>query len=90
MDTKEIKELLKNNIVSLTFQKTDGTERKMRCTTNASFLPPSSDSSSSSSHKTRPEDLVVAYEIDVGWRSFYSSSIKNIDKIEIIENSHGS
>ena len=73
-------DMLRHNVVSVTFTKVNGEERVMRCTLQASYIP---------NAPTHNGDLVVesknssnnvsAWDIEAnGWRSFRVASVKNV------------
>ena len=74
---KFLLDVLKTNKVKVTFQKTDGSMRKMYCTLNESVIQ----SYEKKTDKTRKESLDVLSVWDVeanGWRSFRLDSVKKI------------
>lgn len=81
MNRKEIVETLRTHVVSVTFNKADGTRRVMRCTLRPDLLPPKPPVTEQVAPKrATSEDLVVAYDLDKNaFRSF------NIDRVESIE-----
>ena len=73
-------DLLRHNVVSVTFTKVNGEERVMRCTLQANYIPNAS---------TQNGELVVegksssnnvsAWDVEAnGWRSFRVTSVKNV------------
>lgn len=77
----ELKTLLQNNVVSVTFEKSDGTTRVMKCTLLQEYLPVVS---LDENKKTRQENLDVMPVWDtenLGWRSFRYDSIKRVEVI---------
>jgi len=73
-------DLLRHNIVSVTFTKVNGEERVMRCTLQANHIP---------NAPTQNGELVVegksssnnvsAWDVEAnGWRSFRIASVKNV------------
>jgi hypothetical protein len=77
MNRAELKTALQNDIVTVRFEKADGSLREMRCTLQASYLP----EQVAEEKKVRAEnDTVLAvWDLDNGgWRSFRMESIKNI------------
>lgn len=74
----EIDQLFRDNdTVHLTFVKTDGTVRNMRCTTNSNQIPTSDlPSSTDSQFSSVLSPTKRVYEIDPGqWRSFRYDSV---------------
>ena len=77
-DRYELKETLSNGIVTVTFEKLDGTIREMRCTLQADMLPPMLLQEGAKPRVENPNVLSV-WDIDShGWRSFRIDSIKSI------------
>lgn len=73
---------LKAGELSVTFTKSDGSERTMRCTLKADQLPPLDPSKKPSTPKPVNEEVVSAWDVDnEGWRSFRLDSI-----LAILEN----
>lgn len=80
-DRDSIKNDLKNNIVTVTFEKVDGTLRTMRCTLMESHLPPMPEEDPNKPKKVRAvnNDVLRVWDLENGgWRSFKIESIKNI------------
>lgn len=64
-----LRDLLKENIVMVTFTKKNGEEREMLCTLREEFLPEVSGDSTVSS-------VVTVYDLEnQGWRSFREDSV---------------
>jgi len=80
MDRYQLKETLTNGIVTVTFEKVDGTLREMRCTLHPDYLPPQLlREEGSVQNKTTPDTVLAVWDVDAGgWRSFRMDSIKNI------------
>lgn len=88
MDRYELKETLTKGIVTVTFEKLDGTLREMRCTLQADMLPPQFNEAAdpqflqeTAKPKPRAENPNVLSVWDIeshGWRSFRIDSIKSI------------
>lgn len=70
-------DLLKNNIVNLTFKKVNGEERVMNCTLQGDYIPESVNTSSVK--KLNTETVSVWSVDDNGWRSFRKDSIINYE-----------
>lgn len=68
-----LKELLKTNVVEVTFNKVNGDKRVMQCTLQPSFLPESVEKEET--RKTSDTSLAVWSVEDAGWRSFRWESI---------------
>jgi hypothetical protein len=74
--------LLKNEIVTITFTKKNGTEREMRCTLKQTLLPLAEVVESTEEDKpkrAKSETSIAVYDLDVeGWRAFSIDSVKTI------------
>jgi len=78
MNQQELKTLLREGEVNLSFTKKNGDIREMRATTSEDLLPSfdlnakrTKSSSSLTQQKSKPDDLIVLYDMDAqGWRSF--------------------
>jgi hypothetical protein len=73
-------DMLRHNIVSVTFTKVNGEERVMRCTLQTNYVPnaPSKNGELVVEGKTTSNNVSV-WDVDAnGWRSFRVSSVKNI------------
>ena len=74
--------LLKNEIVTITFTKKDGTDREMRCTLKQDLLPVTEVVESIEEDKpkrAKSETSVAVFDLDVeGWRAFSIDSVKTI------------
>lgn len=74
MNISELRELLRINIVTVTFTKKDGSTREMLCTTMPEYIPPVSGNSAPS------EALVTVWDLEnAGWRSFKFDSIQSVN-----------
>lgn len=74
-------DILRHNIVNVTFTKVNGEERVMKCTLQVNHIPNASSQNGElviENSKTTSNNLSV-WDIDAnGWRSFRVSSVKNI------------
>jgi len=74
--------VLKNEIVTITFTKKDGTEREMRCTLKQDLLPVTEVVESTEEDKpkrAKSETSVAVFDLDLnGWRAFSIDSVKTI------------
>ena len=74
MDILELRKLLTQDVVTVSFTKKNGDTREMICTTMQEYLPQASSISTPAS----PE-VVTAWDLENnGWRSFRFDSIKSI------------
>jgi hypothetical protein len=70
MTIEELRELLRSEIVTLSFTKKDGSQREMFCTTMEEHIPQTSNTSVVS------KDLVTVWDLEkAGWRSFRFDSL---------------
>ena len=79
-DKYELKEKLEQGVVTVTFEKVDGTLREMRCTLRPDLLPQQLlREEGDASKRTTPDTVQVAYDLTAGgWRSFRVDSVKNV------------
>jgi len=80
-DKYELKEKLEQGVVTVTFEKVDGTLREMRCTLRPDLLPQQllHEEGDATTKRTTPDTVQVAYDLEVGgWRSFRVDSVKNV------------
>ena len=83
MEPSEVKDQLHQGVCYIEFVKKDGSIREGFFTLNEEFLPETDgveDESSKDTIKKQPDNLIIAYEIDVGWRSFYSDKITHLTR----------
>ena len=74
-----IKDILRNQELTITFTKKDGTERVMRCTLDPNKLPIKENTETNSQRKTNNETMAV-FDLEAqGWRSFTKKSVKCVD-----------
>lgn len=80
MNPEQLKEylvpLMKDQPIQVTFIKTDGTERTMKCSLQASVIKPS-ENKTERVRKANPNVLSVWDIENDGWRSFRLDSIKS-------------
>lgn len=71
-----LKNLLREQILTIEFVKKDGTVRKMLCTLDADKIP--SEKMPKNSGKAQSDDVLAVFDIEKqDWRSFRYESIKN-------------
>lgn len=71
----DVKELLTSGVAVVIFDKSDGTERSMKCTLKSDTIP----QSTSTHHRTENADQLSVWDIDKGgWRSFRVDSVKDV------------
>jgi hypothetical protein len=74
-----VKDILRNQELTITFTKKDGTERVMRCTLDPAKLPVQEITETNTNRKVSTETMAV-FDIDAqGWRSFTKKSVKCVD-----------
>ena len=80
--TKEnLLDLLRNNVVTVTFTKVDGSERTMTCTLLGEFVPNSSNGSTQllQENSGRGDSNISVWDTQVkGWRSFRVGNVKSV------------
>ena len=77
--------LLQKNVVSVTFEKTDGNTRTMECTLMSDYLPKVKDVKPEEPGKKLNENILAVWDTDKqDWRSFRINSIK--DEVKVIGN----
>ena len=77
----QLKELLNEGVVNVTFTKVDGTERTMPCTLNPALIPAEhAPKSPTDAQKQRSEAAQPVYVTDAkGWRSFRWDSVQSFE-----------
>lgn len=81
MDYNQILDLVKNNVVEVTFTKLNGDKRVMTCTLIESYLPAATKDDAMSQKKVRELNTEVMSVWDVnanGWRSFRLDRVTNL------------
>jgi len=80
MNKYELKQQLQGNVATVVFTKADGTERTMRCTLLAEYLPaPAGPQFLTESTSQENENVLSVWDVENGgWRSFRMDSIKSI------------
>lgn len=79
--TKEgIRNLLRNAVITITFTKSDGTVREMKCTLAKEFLP--AQVVKESEHKHSPDSCPVWDMEAQAWRSFRWDSLSKISLLD--------
>lgn len=78
--TKEnLIDMLRNNIVTVTFTKVNGEERTMKCTLMAEYVPNAPSSSGQILLQESDSKAVSVWDTEMnGWRSFRVDSVKSI------------
>lgn len=78
--TKEnLVDLLRNNVVTVTFTKVNGEERTMKCTLMSEFMPNAPTNNGQVLLQESPAKTISVWDTESsGWRSFRVESIKSI------------
>ena len=85
IDKYALKEQLENGVVTVVFEKTDGTERTMRATLSNNYVPQVlaeyDDQQPTPAKRQLNDNVQPVWDIDAGgWRSFRLDSVKQILK----------
>lgn len=71
-----LRNMLKDQILNVTFVKKDGTERTMKCTLKADLLPAQTDLEEAVQKKKPSEESIAVWDLEKeAWRSFRFDSI---------------
>ena len=77
-DYNGLVEQLRSSVLTVTFEKVDGTERVMRCTLLPQYLPEEFKSKAPMLTETTPTTISV-WDLDVsGWRSFRVDNVRSV------------
>lgn len=78
--TKEnLTDMLRNNVVTVTFTKVSGEERVMRCTLMSEYVPNAPSNNGQVLIQESESKAVSVWDMEAnGWRSFRVDSVKNI------------
>jgi hypothetical protein len=78
--TKEnLNELLRNNVVTITFTKVDGAERTMKCTLLGEYVPNAASNGRVLLNEDSTAQNISVWDVEAnGWRSFRINSVKNV------------
>jgi hypothetical protein len=74
-----IRNILRASVISITFTKSDGSSRIMKCTLNEEFLPKVDKDTNSEGRKVNPDVCPVWDMENQAWRSFRWDSITKIE-----------
>jgi hypothetical protein len=75
----ELVEMLHEGVISVMFEKTDGTMRTMRCTLREDYI--TAHEKKTDRTKTVNENVLPVWDLDAAsWRSFRVDSIKDVYK----------
>ena len=79
-DRNWLKGLLKNEVVTLTFTKKDGSEREMVATLSEARIPKSEKTTESAGTRKYSDEAQPVYDVEAeGWRSFRWDSLSKIE-----------
>jgi len=79
-DKNWLKGLLKNEVVTLTFTKKDGSEREMVATLSEARIPKSEKTTESAGTRKYSDEVQPVYDVEAeGWRSFRWDSLSKIE-----------
>jgi hypothetical protein len=82
IDKYRLKEELKKGVITVVFEKKDGTERTMRATLSDNYIPQvlaEYDGQEAKPAKQLNDDVQPVWDIDAGgWRSFRYDSVKTL------------
>lgn len=81
---EDLKKLLKNNTLSILFNKKDGTQRTMLCTLNADLLPVvvKKEGDEVKKEKKQSDESLAVWDLEKNaWRSFRIDSIVSYSKV---------
>ena len=84
MNKQELREILINNKVKLTFTKVNGEERIMDCTLLPEFLPEPKPLKEGEEKKVRKENDAVIAMWDLNKNAFRSCRLENVVSVEVI------
>lgn len=71
--------MLQNNVVTVKFQKVDGSERIMKCTLLPEYLPASSNTGTKVLLQEDASNNISVWDVEMnGWRSFRVNSVTSI------------
>ena len=80
IDRNTLNDMLHEDVLTVTFEKKDGTERVMRCTLREDLLPPKPEKAEDAKTKKVNEAVMPVYDIEAkGFRSFRIDSIKKVE-----------
>lgn len=80
---ENLKRVLQNSVMSVTFKKVSGEERVMKCTLDPNIIPPATKTDPLSQEKVRKinEEVLPVWDVEKEqWRSFRLDSIINIEQ----------
>ena len=79
MDIEALRELLKTDLVTIVFTKSDGTKREMHCTMLPEYLPAMNEPNPNIKYGPSPT-VVTVWDLEQNaWRSFKFDSLLSIE-----------
>ena len=84
---EELKTILGDSVIEITFEKVDGTLRDMNATLNAGYLPEKVQSETAEA-KAKADTSLAVWDVQAGgWRSFRWDKLKKVNGMdaEIVE-----
>ena len=85
----ELMEMLRKEVLEITFKKLDGDERKMPCTLIASFLPPAKKDDPMTQKKVREISDKVCAVWAIEAKGFRSFRYDRVTKVEVVAYGNG-
>jgi len=80
MSRETMVEVLKNNVVKLTFTKKNGEARDMRCTLREDLLPQRDVSIDNPKERKSSNEVIAVYDLEKkDWRSFRIDSVNTFE-----------
>lgn len=77
----QLRQILSNGIVHITFEKADGSNREMYATTVSSMMP---DTKKPKQPKTQSGDLVTVFDLELeDWRAIKASKVLKVEHIPL-------
>lgn len=74
-----LNELLRNNVVTVTFTKVDGSERVMKCTLLKEYIPNAATKGQNVVSEETTNLNMSVWDVEAaGWRSFRINSVKSV------------
>jgi hypothetical protein len=85
LNKAELKEHLSRHVAEITFNKVDGSVRKMNCTLMTDYLPQViSEEQAAHVPRVQTDEVLAVWDLDKqGWRSFRLDSITNVNYIGV-------
>jgi hypothetical protein len=85
LNKAELKEHLSKHVAEITFNKVDGSVRKMNCTLMSDYLPlVISEEQIAHVPRVQTDEVLAVWDLDKqGWRSFRLDSIINVNYIGV-------